>query len=171
METMKSLRFFAQAAKVCCEIANKALNNITNRVIHFIKEGNISKLLHKNKHRSSLLNGCIDEHVTTDLEHHFVFPIEIVLTTQHADTVIWSVKLKKNFVIVLMVPFKENFDWANCKLEKYEDLWEQYVRNGWMTHVFPIEVGCRGFIINSISVFLTKFGLSQSDKWKYIKMI
>ncbi len=46
-----------------------------------------------------------------------------------------------------MVPFEENFDWAHQrKLEKYEDLQEQCVRNGWITNVFPIKVGCRGFL-------------------------
>ena len=45
-----------------------------------------------------------------------------------------------------MVPFEENFDWAHQrKLEKYEDLREQCVRNACITNVFPIEVGCRGF--------------------------
>ena len=44
------LEIFAEATKICCETANKALNNITNRAIHFVKVGNISKLPHKNKH-------------------------------------------------------------------------------------------------------------------------
>ena len=35
--------------------------------------------------------------------------------------------------------------------------------------VFPIDVVCRGFIINLTSVFLTNLGLSPSDKGKYIK--
>ena len=42
------LEIFAEAKKICCETANKTLNNITNRVIHFVKEGNISKLSRKN---------------------------------------------------------------------------------------------------------------------------
>ena len=51
------LEIFAVAEKIWCETANKALNDITNRVIHFVKEGNISKLLRKNMQRLSLLNG------------------------------------------------------------------------------------------------------------------
>ena len=38
------LEIFSEAAKICCESANKALNNISNRVIPFVKEENISKL-------------------------------------------------------------------------------------------------------------------------------
>ena len=91
----KVLEIFAEAAKICCEMANKTLNNITKRAIHFI------------------------------------FPTEIALMTQHPDIVIWSVRLKKVFIIELIVAFEENFDWVHQhKLEKYEDLQEQCIRNG-----------------------------------------
>ena len=150
------LEIFAEALKICCETANKGLNNITNRVNHFIKEGNISKLSSKNMHGSSLFDSCTNWHIATDLEHHFVFPTEIKLMTQGLDIVIWSVKI----------------DWAHQhKLEKYEDLQEQCVRNGWKTNVFPIEVGCRSFLINSTSTFLTNLRLSPSDKRNYINKI
>ena len=59
----------------------------------------------------------------------------------------------------------------SVKLEKYEDLREQCVRNGWITNVFPIKVGCRGFIVNSTTVFLTNLGLPPSDKRKYMEKI
>ena len=76
------------------------------------------------------------------------------------------------FVFELTVPFEENFDWAHQrKSEKYEDLREQCVRNGRITNVFPIEVGCRVFIANSTTVFLTNLGLPPSDKRKYMEKI
>ena len=56
------LEIFAEASKICCVTANKALNNITNWAIHVVKEGNILKLSGKNMYRSSLLDGCIDCH-------------------------------------------------------------------------------------------------------------
>ena len=93
--------------------------------------------------KPSLLESCTDWHVATDLKHNCIFPTEITLTTKRPDTVIWSVKAKKVFVIELTVPFEENFDWAHQRnLEKYENLREQCVRNGWITNVFPIEVVC-----------------------------
>ena len=158
------LEIFAEASKICCETANKALNIINNRAIQFVKEGNMRK--------PSLLECCTDWHVVTDLKHNFIFPTEIALTTKSPDIVIWSVKAKKVFVIELTVHFEENSDWAHqLKLEKYEDLREQCVRNGWITNVFPIEVGCRGFIANSTSVFLTNLGLPPPDKRKYMEKI
>ena len=166
------LEIFAEASKICCETANKALNIINNRAIQFVKEGNISKLARKNMRRPSLLEGCTDWHVATDLKHNFIFRTEIAFTTKRSDIVISSVKAKKIFVIELTVSFEENFDWAHQhKLEKYEDLREQCVRNGWITNVFPIEVGCRGFIANSTSVFLTNLGLPPSDMRKYMEKI
>ena len=166
------LEIFSEVSKTCCETVNKAPNIINNRAIQFVKEGNISKTARRNMRKSSLFEGCTDWHVATDLKHNFIFPTEIALTTKHLDIVIWSVKAKKVFVIELTAPFEENFDWAHQrKLEKYEDLREQCVRNGWITNVFPIEVRCRGFIANSTSVFLTNFRLPPSDKTKYIEKI
>ena len=118
--------------------------------------------------RSSLLDSCTDWNVTTD----FVFQTEVSSKTQRPDF-IWSVKFfKKVFVIEVTVPFEENFDWAHQrKLEKYEDLREQCVRNGWITNIFPIEVGCRVFITNSNSVFLANLELYPLDRRKYTKKI
>ena len=92
--------------------------------------------------------------------------------TKRQDIVIWSIKAKKVSFIELTVPFEENFNGAHQhELEKYEDLWEQCVRNGWITNVISIEVKCRGFIANSTSTFLTNLGLPQSDKRKYMEKI
>ena len=81
------------------------MNNITNRAIHFVKKGNISKFSQKNKHRSSLLDDCTDCLVATDLEHHFVFLTEIVLMPQRRDIDIWSVRKKCNgFSVGISIP-------------------------------------------------------------------
>ena len=68
---------------------------IYNRAIQFVKEGNISKLARKSMRKPSLLEGCMDWHVATDLKHNFIFPTDIAFTTKRPDIVIWSVKLKK----------------------------------------------------------------------------
>ena len=45
--------------------------------------------------KPSLLEGCTNWHVATDLKHNFKFPTKIALTTKRPDIVIWSVKAKK----------------------------------------------------------------------------
>ena len=63
-----------------------------------------------------------------------------------------------------MVSFEENIDWEyQHKLEKYEDLQEQWVKNSWTTDIFLIEVKCQGFIVNSTSAYLTKHNLSPVE--------
>ena len=80
--------------------------------------------------------------------------------------------MRLQIIYIYTVPFEENFDWAlQRKLEKYEELREQCVRNGWITNVFPIEVRCRSFIANPTSAFLTNLGLPPSDKRKYMDKI
>ena len=57
------------------------------------------------------------------------------------------------------------------KVEKYEDLHEQCIKNGRSTDIFPLGSGCWGFILNAASTFLTKLGLSPAKKREYIKKI
>ena len=79
---------------------------------------------------------------------------------------------KKVIIPEIMIPFEVKIDWEHQrKLEKYKDLWEQCVKNGWSTDIFPLEIGCRGFILNSTSTFLIKLGLSPAKKREYIKKI
>ena len=101
------------------------------------------------------------------------FTAEITLTPQHLDLVIWLVNSKRGYTIQLMVPFEENTDWAHpCKLENYEDLQKEYVRNNLMTNIFPAKVKCQGFIANLTSVYLTKLSLWRAEKkCKYIKKL
>ena len=160
------LDIFAEVSKICCETANKALNIINNRPIQFVKEGNISKLARKNMRKLTLLGDCIDWHVATDLY------ISYWNSVNDKASRYCHLNQKNVFVIELTVPFEESFDWVHQrKLEKYEDLREQCVRNGWITNVFPIEVGCKGFIANSASVSLTNLGFPPSDKRKYMEKI
>ena len=104
------LEIFSEVSKTCCETANKALNIINNRAIQFVKEGNISKIARENMRKPSLLEGCMDWHVTTNSKYNFIFPTEIALTTKRPDIVICSIKAKKVFIIDLTVPYEENFN-------------------------------------------------------------
>ena len=100
------LEIFSEVSKTCRETNNKALNIITNRAIQFVKERNILKIARENMRKPSLLEGCKDWHVATDLKHNFIFPTEIALTTKRPDIFIWSIKAKKVFVIELWRKFR-----------------------------------------------------------------
>ena len=75
--------------------------------------------------------------------------MDITSTRQHPDLVIWSVNSKKVIIAELTIPFEINIDWAHqCQLEKYKDLREKCVKNGWSTDIYLLEIGCRGIISN-----------------------
>ena len=139
---------------MCCETANKI--SCIRRSIQFIKEGNVSKIPHRNRYNPTLLDGCTDWRVMGDKDRQLAFPTEITSTRQRPDLVIWSVNSKKIIIAELTITFEVNINWVHQrKLEKYENLREQCVKNGWSTDIFPLEIGCRGFISKSTSTFLT----------------
>ena len=156
---------------MCCETANEISCIKTN--IQFVKEGNVPKTLQRNnRHKPTLLDRRTDWRVIADVDRQLAFPTEITSTRQRPDLVIWSVNSKKVIIAELMIPFETNIDWAHQrKLEKYEDLREQCTKNDWSTDIFPLEIGCRGFILNANSRFLTKLGLTPAKKREYIKKI
>ena len=132
------LEIIAEIAKMCCKTANKISCIKTN--IQFIKEGNVSKTPQRNRHKPKLLDGFTDWRVIADVDRQLAFPTEITSTRLHPDLVIWSVNSKKVIMSELTIRFETNIDWAHQrKLEKYEDLREKRIKNGWSTDVFPLE--------------------------------
>ena len=155
---------------MCCETANKIPCIKTST--QFIKEGNISKTPYKNRHKPTLLDGCMGWHIIAFIDRQLPFSTEITSTHQRTELIIWSVNSKEVIIAELMIPFEANIDGVHqCKLEKYKDLCTQCVKNNWSTDIFPLEIGCRCFISNSTSTFLTKLGLSPVEKREYIKKI
>ena len=99
--------------------------------IQFIKERNVSKTPHRNRHKPILFDGYTDWRVSADVDRQLAFPTEITSTRQRPDLVIWSVNSKKVIIAELKISFEVNIDGAHQrKLKKYEDLREQCVKNG-----------------------------------------
>ena len=64
-------------------------------------------------------------------------------------------------ITILTVPWEENREEAHeRKKNRYETLRADYVEKGWICHVIPIEVGCRGFLGDSVISFLSKIGIT-----------
>ena len=87
------LGIIAKIAKMCFEIANKI--SCIKTSLQFVKEGNVLKSPHRNRHKPTLLDGCMDWHVIADVDQQLAFPTEITSTRQRPDLVIWSVNSKK----------------------------------------------------------------------------
>ena len=65
----------AEIPKMYCETANKI--SCIKTSIHFIKEGNVSKIPHRNRHKQTLLDGCLDWCIIADVDWQLAFPTKI----------------------------------------------------------------------------------------------
>ena len=66
------LGIITEIAKICRETVNEIPCKKTN--IQFVKEGNISKTPHRNnRHKSTLLDGCMDWCVIADVDDNSLF--------------------------------------------------------------------------------------------------
>ena len=85
------------------------------------------------------------------------FPVHIAQTEKQPDIVAWSDSKKSVLLIELTVPWEENREEAHeQKKNRYETLRADCVEKGWICHVIPVEVGCRGFPGHSVISFFFK---------------
>ena len=91
------------------------------------------------------------------------FPVEIAVTTQRPDIVIFSRSLKKVILIELTVPLEDRAAASNeRKVSRYAHLRTECEENGWQCSLYAIEVGCLGFVSLSLLRCLEDLGLSRS---------
>ena len=65
-------------------------------------------------------------------------------------------------VVELTVPWETNMEWAfERKLARYGELKDQCEDQGWRCSVYPVEVGCRGFVGRSTVKFLCDVGMAS----------
>ena len=89
----------------------------------------------------------LDWKVSVDLKTSLQFPVHIIQTEKWSDIVVWSDSKKTVLLIELTVPWEENQEEAHeWKKNRYETLRADCMEKGWICHVIPIEVGCRGFL-------------------------
>ena len=143
-----------------CETANQQSITAKEPIIQFLKEGECPVRRQKYPNMK-LLNGASDWKVSVDLKTSLQFPVHIIQTEKRPDIVAWSDSKKSVLLIELTVPWEENWEEAHeQKKNCYETLHADCVPKGWVCHVIPIEVGCRGFIGHSVIPFLSKIRIT-----------
>ena len=142
--------------------------SITARNPLFSISRKVNVLSRKKNHNMKLLNGASDWKVSADLKTSQQFTVHIIQTEKRLDIVAWS-DSKKSVLIELTVPREENREEAHeRKKNRYETLRADCVEKGWICHVIPIEVGCRGFLGHSVILFLSK---SLAAVWKLPQIV
>ena len=94
-----------------------------------------------------------------------MFPPEIYATTERPGIMIWSVSVKKIFLIELTCPAEEGIQAAReRKLGRYQGLADSINASHWSATVIPFEVGARGFVAHSTHSLLAQLGIRGRDK-------
>ncbi|VDI78992.1 Hypothetical predicted protein [Mytilus galloprovincialis] len=130
--------------------------------VNFVKEG--EKGQKKKVEGSGLLVTATDWQMLVDLKQKLQFPPQIAVTNQRPDIVIWSASTKQAILLELTVPWEERIEDAyERKRLKYQDLLAECRDNGWRVWLFPVEVGSRGFVGQSMWRALRALGRSSID--------
>lgn len=116
------------------------------------------------------LSAARDWEMRTDLSQRLTFPPEIVVTNLRPDLVLWSKSCRRVFIVELTVPWEEAIDEAfERKRLRYANLAAEAEEKGWNVKVWPVEVGCRGFVANSTTRLLKEVGIRGQAQRKAIK--
>ncbi|XP_077382825.1 5-azacytidine-induced protein 2 isoform X1 [Festucalex cinctus] len=105
-----------------------------------------------------------------DLNSQLRFPTEITTTSLRPDIVVWSTEAKVVHLIELTVPAEGGIEAAfEHKKAKYSELAAECREVGWKTTIYPVEVGCRGYVGLSATRLLRDAGVTGGKLRKAIK--
>ncbi|KAK7919076.1 hypothetical protein WMY93_010360 [Mugilogobius chulae] len=139
-------------------------SQIARKNIHFVKAGEVRKTTTPQS-RAGILNTAKDWKLLVDLEKQLKFPSHITKTSLRPDIVLFSDSTKQVVMLELTVPWEDRLEEAfERKLTKYEQLTESCQGAGWKARCLPIEVGCRGFVAQSLSRAFSTLGIEGRGK-------
>ncbi|MGH0152548.1 UNVERIFIED_CONTAM: hypothetical protein FKN15_022661 [Acipenser sinensis] len=99
-----------------------------------------------------------------DVGQRLIFPPEIATTNLRPDIVLWSGSARLVHLVELTVPWEDAVDEAyERKKLRYAQLATEAEQRGWRVRVYPVEVGCRGFVAHSTTRFLRDVGFSGQE--------
>ncbi|KAJ8014448.1 hypothetical protein DPEC_G00040330 [Dallia pectoralis] len=148
------------------ERKRNAINSLplrtTNSIpaLTFIPEGEKRPNYRPIRPETGQLATARDWKMLADLGQQLNFPPEIAVTTLRPDLVLWSPSLKSVYIIELTVPWESSTEEAyeHNKL-RYTDLAADAQQRGWRAKIYPVEVGCRGFVASSTTRLLKDHGI------------
>ena len=108
------------------------------------------------------------------LSQRVTFPPKIAATNRRPDLVLWSTSCLRVFIVELTVPWEDAIDEAfELKGLRYANLAAEAEGWGWNVKVWPVEVGCRGFVARSTTRLLKEVGIrgqtQRSSHWLWLK--
>lgn len=147
MRHAQVLKSIAEAIK---GIKGRRYTQTTAKAIHCVKEGQRPEKTPKNC-SAGLLSAARDWVMTVDLEKQLKIPPHITQCRLRPDIILVSEATKQLFLLELTVPWEERMEEAQERKEKYQELVEDCLRNGWRTRFMPVEVGSLEFASHYLS--------------------
>ncbi|MGH0128506.1 UNVERIFIED_CONTAM: hypothetical protein FKN15_027537 [Acipenser sinensis] len=118
----------------------------------------------KTNSRPGQLEAARDWKMLADVGQWLIFPPEIATTNLRPDIVLWSGSARLVHLVELTVPWEDAVDEAyERKKLRYAQLATEAEQRGWRVRVYPVEVGCRGFVAHSTTRFLRDVGFSGQE--------
>ena len=133
------------------------------KFIKFVKGGTeTNKETNKsNNTASGIVSTANDWEMQADVGGKTTFPGEVLTTTLRPDIVLWSRSSRQVILLELTVPWETRLEEAHeRKLTKYDQLVTDIQNKNWKVWYFPVEVGCRGFVSQSLWRALGFLGLT-----------
>lgn len=118
------------------------------------------------------LNTARDWEMRVDLGQSLTFPPEIAVTNLRPDLVLWAKSIRRAYIVELTVPWEEAIEeaWERKRL-RYANLAAEAEERGWDVRLWPVEVGCRGFVASSTIRLLKNIGIRGQDQRKATKQL
>ncbi len=144
----------------------------TTQKIAFVKAGGKRRRTAGARNPPGLLATANDWQLSADLVKQLKFPQHIVRTTLRPDILLVSEEMKNIILMELTVPWEDHLDEAHeRKRTKYEELVIDCRKQGWKARCMLIEVGCRGFVGQSLYKTLSVLGITGAERRRAMKNI
>ena len=161
------LKVIADAVDKQCKTPSQQMQD---QDIHFVGEGHRPVKTTARRTVPPLVSNQAAWQMQVDLGPPLIFPGHIASTRLRPDMVVWADSKKVVLIVELTVPWEANMEWAHeRKATKYSDLKVECEEGGWTCQVFPVEVGCRGFVGKSLIKLLTTLGIPSRTRQTTIK--
>ena len=136
------------------------LDKCASKGIEFVREGQKPPNRTPNA-RVEQLEGGRDWELRVNLDHQLTIPRELAISNLGPDMVMWSNKLWKVYLIELSIRWESCIQEAHeGKRIKYTDVASEIGNRGWDTKIYPVEVGCWGFMATSNILLLRYLGIT-----------
>ena len=152
-------------------LSSYTVSSNKNRKIKFVKAGTAITKSMKSSF-SGLLNAAPDWTVLCDLNTKLVIPHFLAVSRLRPDLILYSVSTKTCIILELTCCCEENIEqWHSEKFVKYDPLSKSMCSNGWETHLFPVEVGARGYCGTSVKSCFSRLGFSGKLLRSFMKSL